>query len=321
LFHIHGVDAKGNGQYDSRMTSFKTTLTAEEKNSLPIPPNRRSVLEFPQSGPNEVQIPARFFRGVAIVRVMINGRGLDFQLDSGSGAVFVNSQTIRELGLTQYGQKAMIPEMHVGPLTIHNFAVYSLPFSRDVGTGTEVVGLLGFDFIADATLKIDYKNEIITVISGPFKPPADAYPLPVDLDIKVPVIPDAIGSAQGKFIVDSGSYATMLFPEFAKAHPNDLKDVGSGGFLDWNYPLIRANGVGGSFPVKPIEVENVNLGPMRFTRWPLMEIAPNSVFGGGNVIAGLIGQDLLRFFDVYFDYVDGTVYFVLNKDLKQFKVK
>ena len=301
------------------MTSFKTTLTAEEKNLLPIPPNRRSVLEFP-TGSTEVQIPARFVRGAAIVRVTINGRGLDFELDSGSGAVFVNAEVIRELGLPQFGQQALIPEMHVGPLTIHNFAVYSLPFSHDAGADTKVVGLLGFDFIADRTLKIDYKDERVTSINGSFTPPPDAYPLAVDLDAKVPVIPAAIGSAQGKFIVDSGSFATMLFPAFAEAHPNDLRDVGTS-FLDWNYPLIRANGVGGSFPVKPIEVENVNLGPMRFTRWPLMEIAPNSAFGAGDQIAGLIGQDLLHFFDVYFDYADGTVYFVPNQDLKQFKVR
>ena len=70
-----------------------------------VPGTLREVVVFP-TGVNIVRLPARIERGRILVRVTINGRGLDFPLDSGASGIVIDRDVARSLGLELLGRRS-----------------------------------------------------------------------------------------------------------------------------------------------------------------------------------------------------------------------
>ena len=58
----------------------------------------RHLVRFP-NGVTSLDLPATFGRQHVYVRVTINGRGLDYVLDTGASGISIDMQVARELGL------------------------------------------------------------------------------------------------------------------------------------------------------------------------------------------------------------------------------
>ena len=268
-----------------------------------------------------MQLPARISEQHVIVRVTINGRGLDFLLDSGASGIVLDADVAKQLGLKTFGRsvqttagtyeasQTIVPEIDVGPVTLHNTYVDCLPFSQEMGFGTKVVGLLGFDFIANAVVSIDYGRGAVFV-SPPdkFTRPTDQIEVPATLDDGVPYVQAQVGNAIGEhFILDTGSFGVMVFSTFANAHPDDMADEGLGRSVSSYFPALSAWGVGGEFPMSLTEVASYHFGSVNFTDFMLFRI--HGVPGiEGEDDDGLVGFDVLRYFTVTLDYRDGEVY-------------
>jgi hypothetical protein len=100
-WHIHSSDGRPGNDYDAQMTTF-TPNTPPDRNLFAIPTDRRNVVEFPP-GVSAVRLPARIIDGSIVVTATIDGRGLDFALDSGSSSVVLDSSVARQLGLPTFG--------------------------------------------------------------------------------------------------------------------------------------------------------------------------------------------------------------------------
>lgn len=71
------------------------------------------------------------------------------------------------------------------------------------------------------------------------------------------------------------------------------------------------NGVGGSIQVSHIQVPSLKIGSVVFPRW-LFSVTRDAPSFEGEDYDGLIGQDVLRNFDLYLDYPGMKIYLVPN---------
>lgn len=318
-WHTHVSDGWAANDTDIRVISDDVNVPVSS-DQVQIPSGRSSIASFP---PNvkSVVLPARIEDGAVIVRVTIKGRGLDFILDSGSGGILLDSGVAKELGITTFGKsvqqtmgayestQAIIPEMDVGPISLTNTYVECVPFTQNRGFDTKVVGLLGFDFIANAAVRIDFDSGTVTATSpDSFAPPPNSVAVPVALDDGVPYVQAQVGAAIGDhFILDTGSTDVLVFSAFANAHPKDVTDEGLGRSINSYEPFISASGVGGEIPMIPTQVSSYHFGSVNFTDFLLMRTTGGTAFEVEDT-DGLVGFDVLRFFKVSFDYRDGYVY-------------
>jgi predicted aspartyl protease len=310
-WHYFGGDDRPDNAFDYRLVRDDTEAVVSDA-ELAIPPNRRSLVEFP-AGDDPVRLPARIVNGRIYVRLLIAGRGLDFLLDTGAAEITIDDGVARQLGLAVYGRstqtvagnfatgRVVVPEIAVGPLALHDVVMHTLPFAASEAKAVRVVGLLGFDFLDALGLKIDYANGTLEALRpGTITPPPAATSLEVRLNSSVPVARATIGNATGDdFIIDTGAaFSYVIFQRFARAHPDSLA-IGS--------RESYGNGVGGTFGYRSIETKRVVLGAWSFDDAFGVEALSSNAFGFDNV-DGLIGADILKRFTVYLDYAGNRVY-------------
>jgi hypothetical protein len=332
-FHtVNGVTAPwrsrssdGRPNNDEQWTITSLTYNAKVgENELRIPPQSSGLVAFPP-GVGSVALPARIVDRHVIVRVVINGRGLDFILDSGSSGIAVDRQVLAQLGIAAVGSatqtmagtyertKARIPQIDIGALRMRDVVVSSFPFSTAHGPAVRAVGLLGFDFIANAVLRIDYLHGLVEAIEPrTFIAPAGAVPVDAALDDGVPFVRAQVGDAIGEhFVLDTGATANILFSAFTSAHPGDVADEGGGMSFNEVNPVYNGKGVGGSLALRATQVKRLRFAGTDFDDTLLFKTSANRPFEGEDE-DGLLGYDLLKYFTVCFDYPQRRLYFLPN---------
>lgn len=332
-WHEHLSDGHPLNDVDYRVTSDTVNVPVPD-GDIKIPSGGAPILTFPPDA-TVVRLPARLSYGTVVVRLTINGRGLDFALDSGASGIVLDSEVAKELGIKTFGKsiqntageyeatQAVIPEIDIGPVSLHNTYVDCLPFSQNLDFGTKIVGLLGFDFIANAVVSIDYDKGIVTA-SPPdtFIPPTAGIELGATLDDGVPYVQAQVNNAVGDhFILDTGSTDVMIFSEFADAHPDDVADEGLGRSLNAInaiLPFISASGVGGEIPETFAQVASYTFGTANFKDFLLSRTHGHTAFEGEDE-DGLVGFTALRYFTVTLDYRNGMIYLKPGPLLKPLK--
>jgi len=189
--------------------------------------------------------------------------------------------------------------------------VRTIPHLGDDSPGEyKSVGLLGFDFIASLVLKIDYERGEVTALDpDAFAAPTDPLTnvVTVRLGDSTPVTDVLVNGALGeRFTIDTGAPGgLMIFDYFARRHPEALVDASHG----WNGPAVTFGGVGGDFEARPLQLSSVRLGRVNFVDFIAFVVASKAY---ANRDDGLIGSNFLRYYTVYTDYQNSTLYFVPN---------
>ena len=315
-WHYTGGDERNASSYDYRLVRDEAAPAAETA-ALTVPPDRRTLVEFP-AGRTSVRLPARIVRGRIYVRLDIGGRGLDFLFDSGASQMTISPSIVRELGLTVYGRQAqtvagnfetgrvIVPQIGIGPLVMHDAVMRTAPFDEREASDTRVVGLLGFDFIDGAAIRIDYEEGTVDAIArGAFVPDPDATAVDVRLNGQVPVGTATLGDAPANDVIldTGGEGAFIVFQRFARVHAAQVgKPTGRPGL---------AAGVGGTFRTAPVTLAHLALGG-----WDLSDVSGLLVLGatafGHDDDDALLGAGVLSLFTVTFDYADSRVYLKPN---------
>jgi len=319
-WHETYADGSSEDAFDWKTTSLDDAARLAP-GELAIPPSH-GPLAFPAAA-GGVRLPAMFEDGAIIVHVTIGGRGLDLQLDSGASGVVIDADVASQLGLERFDTQtdeqstshevssAIVPEIQIGWLSMHNVVVQCLPFFYNPDSEHKVVGLLGYDFFAGAVVKVDYVNDTVDAFdTASFKAPTGPIEkVPIKLDDQIPMIDAQLGSGDpGNFIIDTGAQSFIIFDDFAKIHKNDIAQIGYADGKKVYYPKELAQGVGGFFFLQPIQARDFFIGEEGFQDVRLTQAA-NFV---GEDIDGLVGYPILQFFDVYFDYADSTIYLQPN---------
>jgi predicted aspartyl protease len=317
---------------DDRGNAFVQTIVRDDvapaidDAAFAIPPNRRTLVEFP-SDVNQVTLPATVEGGRIHVRVDVDGNPLTFVLDTGASGIVLDAQAAKDIKLPSYGSSALTvagtfastrviaPMVRVGSLVMRDVVMQTAPIDAREGT-TRVDGLLGFDFIAGAVLRIDYidPGSVTAIRPSIFTPPLLATSaMPIRLSRQVPVVSVGIGTATSDdMIVDTGAQApVLLFDRFVKAHPDAVADRGFAAPFDPAQNIV--DGVGGRVPIVPLRIASVRFADLEFRNYLVLRARDAGAFGD---VAddGLLGSLFLRFYTLYVDYPGRTLYFEPNEN-------
>ena len=294
----------GDGRPQNAWSERVVSITPAPAGAAPLAiPQTRPLFDV---GAAPVKLPVRFTRTGFIIRAMIGGRGLDFLLDSGASNIVLDPGVAHQLGIQAQGRttatiggdydvsRALVPEIGVGALQARNVAVTLGTIDEQVA-GARVVGLLGFDFLASGVPCFDIASKTVTLYprSAFLSQTAGYTPEPMMIDDAVPRIPAAFENTSGWFLLDTGAYATMLYPEYLRKLPSvHLASEREG--------AIAA--VGGIVDTRSYAVNDFALGPLLF-RNAVVRVPQQSTFDFSDY-DGIIGRDALSEYDACLDYAD-----------------
>jgi hypothetical protein len=309
---------------ESTRTEYRTTDISDA--DVAIPDNRQLLVEFPLTK-NTVQLPARFLdNGHIVIRVSSAGQNFDFLLDTGASSMAIDPIVAKKLNLpitNRYVNSVnagriqsgtvVVPELKVGDLTMHDLIATSVPSGFDEDLSIKTVGLLGFDFICEMGITIDYVHHTVTAQRyGTYQPPTDPHTvtMPVRLGSEAPLATVKINDALAeRMLLDTGGGgAVLIFDYFRRRHPEALVDHNH---IGANSPEIDFEGIGGRIGTRAVAFDRFQLGNVLFRDFVGYVVTSDSYAETDE--DGAIGPDFLKYFDIHLDYPNGTIYLVPNQ--------
>jgi hypothetical protein len=271
-----------------------------------------------------VQRPARllttfpvtlFTGGVVMVRARFDDfpDSLNFILDTGSGGISLDSSTCERLHLNPvlsdktilgiagvrqvrflYNRTLHLPGITVDSL---NFHVNDYDILTSV-YGEKIDGIIGYSFFSRYIVQVNYDSLNVSVYSlGSFRYPRGSY-------VMRPLIPNLpiIGAGavdarrvDARFYFDTGAGLCALFSTDFTTDSNMLDPRRK------QY-LTRAQGLGGKATMRLTTIKEIRLGPYRFHRVPTYIFDDTYNVTSYPNLCGLIGNDILRRFNVILNY-------------------
>ncbi len=252
---------------------------------------------------------------------------LNFILDIGSAGISLDSatadrvkvkltlsdRTIRSIsGVRQvyfaYNQKLHLPGLTVDSLNFHinDYEVLTAAY------GEKIDGIIGYSFISRYIVKINYDSSIISVFTqGTIKYPRGGY-LISPLLIAIPVMRGELkdNKALGaRFYFDTGAgMCVLLSADFV----NDSFFIKP----KRKWYATQAEGPGGKAPMKQGVIKQIKIGPYKFRNVPTYIFDDEYNVTQYPHLGGLIGNDLLRRFNLIINYEKSEIYMTPNTHFK-----
>ncbi|MEO6316059.1 MAG: aspartyl protease family protein [Chitinophagaceae bacterium] len=267
----------------------------------------------------------QFSGGVIIIKATVNDTkdSLNFILDTGSGGISLDSQTVSHLKIPNelsdktirgiagirkvnfaYNNTLRLPGLRVDSL---NFHINDYDILTSV-YGEHIDGIIGYSFFNRYIVKINYDSLLIQVYSkGSMKYPKGGYllkPLLVNLLIQSARVIDQ-DDRTARFYFDTGAGLCLLlssdFVEDSTLFSPKRKKVST-----------QVEGLGGKKQMELTTVRNFRLGPYRFRKVPAYIFDDEYNVTSYPYLGGLIGNDLLRRFNVILNYEKRDIYITPN---------
>lgn len=293
--------------------SFSCTIQAQEEF---VQPAAKLLTSFPFR---------QFSGGVILIKATLNNSkdSLNFILDTGSGGISLDSQTVAHLQLPSqasdktirgiagirkvnfsYNNTLVLPGLRVDSL---NFHINDYDILTSV-YGEHIDGIIGYSFFNRYIVKINYDSSRLQVFSkGSMKYPRGGFllkPLLVNLLIQSARIADA-EERMARFYFDTGAGLCLLlskdFVEDSTLFSPKRKKVAT-----------QVEGLGGKKQMELTTVKNFRLGPYRFKKVPAYIFDDEFNVTSYPYLGGLIGNDLLRRFNVILNYEKRDIYITPN---------
>ena len=275
-------------------------------------------------------IPFRLYNGgVVMVRAKFDDLpdSLNFILDTGSGGISLDSQTVSRLKIPTENSERTIrgiagvkkvrfannhrlsfPGLRVDSL---NFHVNDYEILTSV-YGERIDGIIGFSFFSRYIVKIDYDTLQMRVYKqGTFRYPRGGFlmrPILATIPITDMRLKDNSVST-ARYFFDSGAGLCLLLTD-SFVEDSLIFDKKKKMFL------TQAEGLGGKTSMRLTTVKELKLGPYRFRRVPTYIFDDEYNVTSYPYLGGLIGNDLLRRFNVYLNYQRRDIYLVPNRHFR-----
>lgn len=273
----------------------------------------------------------QFSGGVVIVQARLNNitDTLNFILDTGSGGISLDSTTCNRLHVTTvasnktirgiagvrtvrfaYNNTLHLPGLQVDSLNFHinDYDILSNVY------GEHIDGIIGYSFFTRFIVKINYDNNQIAVYSkGSIKYPRGGYllkPLLVNIPIQSGQVKEEKKSVQARFYFDTGAGLCMLLSSDFIADSlqlNSKKKIFQ----------TQAEGLGGKAEMKITVIKEFRFGPYRFKKVPSYIFNDDYNVTSYPYLGGLIGNDLLRRFNLTLNYEKKELYVVPNTHYRE----
>lgn len=249
---------------------------------------------------------------------------LNFILDTGSGGISLDSttasyfgiqptpsdRTIRGIGGIKkvsflYNQELHFPGLSVDSL---NFHVNDYDMLTSV-YGERIDGIIGYSVLSRYILKINFDSSYLEFWSkGSMKYPRGGFllrPFITTLPIQPARVRDE-RAVNARFLFDMGAGLNlMLSTEFIK----------DSALLHHKRKFYtkQAEGLGGKIDMQMTVIKEVKLGPYKFRSVPIYIFDDEYNITSYPYLGGLIGNDLLRRFNIILNYERRDFYLVPNK--------
>jgi hypothetical protein len=316
-WHIHDTDGRPELDDDWTMTSvaYGDPLASSV---FQVPANRPTISAVSAPTP----IPARTIVWGYVIRVNVNGRGMDFLLDSASPRSIIDRDVAQEMNLPTFGQtthladgtpvsyRTLLADADVAGIHFHNFVMTSESFAFEPDYSTKVVGILGYDFFAANVLHFDTANgklEALPASAFATANPVDGgFDLPFRLDDGMPLVAFGIGDTVSQNAVLSTIMPfTVIFGGFVDAHPGDLQDA-PGQHHATVVPFDDGEQYGTKVSFWTSMVPHLRFGVFDYQK-PGVETTNYPFTIGDQQVDAMVGSDYLRFYDLYFAYPYGRL--------------
>lgn len=267
----------------------------------------------------------QFSGGVMVIRACFDNLkdSLNFILDTGSGGISLDSSTCKNLGITGrqsdttisgiggkrkvsfvFDKTLHFPGMDLKNLNFHinNYEVLTSVY------GEKVDGVIGYSFFSRYIIKMNFDSLFIEVYTpGVMKYPAKGYllrPAFTSLPIQYLQIKDR-KQFEHNFYFDTGAgLCFLLSDQFA----ND-----SAVLRKKRRPLLtQAEGMTGRLQMRLTVIKELKLGPYRFRNVPTYLYKDDFNVTSYPFAGGLIGNELLRRFNMTFNYGQREIHLLPN---------
>lgn len=273
-----------------------------------------------------IQLPG----GVILLRAQLSPYpdSLNFILDSGSGGISLDSLTCRYFDIKPtpsdrtirgiagiknvsfiYNRKLLFPNLTVDSLNFH-INDYGLLTSV---YGEQIDGIIGYSILSRYILKLNFDSSYIEFWTrGAMKYPRGGYllkPVINTLPVQAARIRDAV-TINSRFLYDMGAGLNLLLTS------DFIKDSS---VLHKKRKLYakQAEGLGGKVDMSMTVIKEVKLGPYRFRNVPVYIFDDTYNITSYPYLGGLIGNDLLRRFNIILNYEKRDFYLLPNKNFNE----
>ncbi|MGH7495763.1 MAG: aspartyl protease family protein [bacterium] len=249
-----------------------------------------------------------------LIKARINQDGpRDFLIDTGNGAplpLLVAPTLVQRLDLTAATAKGdsggfsrvRIHRFELGDYCLENVEAGVLPVIEQINErlGAAIAGNLGYAFLKDWQVRIDYQNHRLHFTSGPAVNGDKSVPFetgPGGAFILLPVLVN--GGGPYRFLLDTGASTSILSPKLAA-------ELGISG------QPVEALGVMGTPQAELATLDSLRVGDYTV---PGLEVAIIDIFGytssaAGVEVDGIIGYSFLKQFVVEIDYPRRRIHFL-----------
>lgn len=253
---------------------------------------------------------------------------LNFVLDTGSSGISLDSSTVDYLKLKPepsdrtirgiagirkvsflYNQKLHFPGLSISKLDFHinDYSILTAVY------GVQIDGIIGYSVLSRYILKIDYDSAKIDILSlGTIRYPKGGFLLKPTIST-LPShnlrIKDA-ATLTSRFLYDMGAgVCLMLSKEFV----NDSVLLNKKRKL-W---AKEGEGIGGKIDMFATVIKEVKLGPYKFRSVPVYIFDDVYNVTSYPYLGGLIGNDILRRFNVTLNYDKRDIYLIPNSHFNE----
>lgn len=248
---------------------------------------------------------------------------LNFILDTGSSGISLDSSTAEYLQLKPVPTERTIrgiagihkvsflfnQQLHFPGLTIDslNFHVNNYEILEAV-YGERIDGIIGYSVLSRYIIKVDYDSMHITFNSrGTMRYPRGGYLLKPAINqlVSQPLRVKDERAVNSRFLYDMGAGLCMLL---SKEFIEDSMFLEKGK-KRW---VKEGEGLGGKLDMELMLLKEVKIGPYHFRRVPVYIFNDENDVTSYPYMGGLIGNDILRRFNVILNYSKGDIYITPN---------
>jgi len=300
------------------ITLMQVSVASAQEEFVPAPAKLLTSFPFRQ-----------FTGGVVLIKARVGDYpdSLNFILDTGSGGISLDSATCERLKISSqpsdrtirgiagirtvrfiYNLKLHLPRLDVDSLNFHvnDYDILTSAY------GEQVDGIIGFSFLSRYIIKIDYDSSKIHVYSkGSMKYPRGGFllrPILSTLPIQIAKVHDE-RDITSRFYFDTGAGLCLLlsqdFVDDSLVLSKKKKPV-----------MTQGEGLGGKMEMRLTTVRDFKLGPYRFKKVPTYIFEDSYNVTAYPYLGGLIGNDILRRFNVILNYDRRDIHLLPNSHFR-----
>jgi hypothetical protein len=253
---------------------------------------------------------------------------LNFILDTGSGGISLDSATVDYFGLKGTPSNRTIrgiagirnvsflnnSTLHLPGLTIDSLNFHINDYSILTAVyGEKIDGIIGYSVFSRYIIKVDYDSSKLEFwTKGLYKYPRGGYLLKPVINT-IPVQQLRVKDERtinARFLYDMGAGLNMMLS-------TDFLNDSS--LLDKKRRLFtkEAEGLGGKIDMAMTVIKEIKLGPYKFRNVPIYVFSDTFNITSYPFLGGLIGNDILRRFNVILNYDKRDIYLVPNSHFNE----